>query len=113
MTNAEKRRNEVPKEVFFIHHNTRPVKLGNSCYTQITTNYVCAKGFKTGDNDRIYNSMDFDFELDNCFPGTWWDTYEEGEKELAKLIKNVVAEFNTNIKDNYNKLKDKYPEVMI
>jgi hypothetical protein len=112
MSNAEERRKEIVKEVFFIHQNTRGVKVGNR-YTQITTDYVCARGFKDGSSETIYNSPDKDFDLENAVPGVWWDSYEEGEKALASLLKEVVVEYSDNIKGNFDKLKEKYPEVMI
>ena len=100
------------KEVFFIHQNTKGVKVGNS-FTQVTTDYVCARGFKNDKSDIIYNSPEFDFELENYVSGVWWDTYEEGEKELAKLMKVLSHYYSEGIKKTYDKMKEKYPEVFI
>lgn len=112
MTNADKRRKEVVQEVYFIHQNTKAVKLGNR-YVQIPTDYVCTRGFKTGKSETVYGHRDLSMEIENFQPRVWWDTYEEGEKELANLLKEVVVSYSDNIKGNFDKMKEKYPELMV
>lgn len=99
-------------KVYFIHENTKGVKVGNK-YTQIPTDYVVTIGYKTKNDDTIYNSEDRDFELHNRVPGVWWDTYDDGAKALTKLMKDMMIYYSDDIKKTFDKLKEKYPEMLV
>lgn len=112
MSNAEKRRKELVKEVYFIHQNTKPIKIENR-WVQVATDYVVARGYMNGKSDEICASKDMSCELENHIPGVYWDTYEAGERELARLMANIVTNYSAKIKETFDILKEKYPEEML
>lgn len=99
-------------EVFFIHKNTKPIKIEDR-YVQLATDYVVARGYKFGYEDEIYSDKEMNCELTNFIPGLWWNTYEEGEKQLAKLMSCLISNYNGEMRDTFDRLKSKYPEYMV
>jgi len=122
------------KKVYFIHENTKPIKikdnnietLKNDHYIQIATNYICTIGYietedeKDPNCDTAYETIyDHDrddsypnIELTNFIPGVWFETYEEGCKVLAKILR-ARTENDTKILETFNTLAEKYPEAII
>lgn len=101
------------KKIYFIHENTAPIKIDEH-WVQIVTNYVLAVGYIIhGRKKCIYGDVDGNTTLINHIPGLVWDSYESGQKQLAKLMSSLMQNYSTEIKDNFDRLKEKYPEMMI
>lgn len=99
-------------EVYFIHQNTKPIKIEDR-YVQLATDYVVARGYKVGYDEEIHADKDMNCPLQNYIPGLFWQTFEEGEKQLAKLMASLVYNYSGDIKATYDRLKEKYPEYMV
>ncbi len=101
------------KTIYYIHENTAPVKIQDH-WVQVVTGYVVAKGYMIdGDFRNIYHDSGCIGTTSNHIPGLVWDNYESGLKQLAKLIGQVQYNYSTNIKETFDTLKEKYPEMMI
>ncbi len=102
----------VIKRVFFIHANTEPRKI-NNITVNIVVDYVIAVGYVAMDSDDVYATRDLHVKYENYIPHTWWDTYEECEEHLAKILGCMYHSYSTTIAETFNRLKDRYPEYLI
>ena len=100
------------KEVCFIYEHRAPIKIGNST-AYIVSDYAVASGFVTDDSSDVFVSSDLMIVCDNLIPGLWWDTYDEGERYLTKLLHVIDCNHTQNIMAALKSLKEKYPEQTI
>lgn len=103
---------EKLKKMYFIHENTIPIKI-DGFYVSVATNYVVTMGYYCYDDNEIYNDLNKTIILENYIPNLFWDTYEQGERQLAKLLRHIVYNFSDKIKENFDTLLKNYPEEMI
>lgn len=110
------------KKVYFIHENTAPLNI-RGVYKQFPTGYVCAVGYIEEEHEMdpnmdsshtsVYAHDEEDsYEIDNAFRDVFFDTYEEGEKELAKLMATFTSRFPQMLEER-DRLEELYPEKMI
>ena len=112
------------KKVYIIHENTKGMKLVDK-YVQVVTGYVCCIGYlsKIESDDAVLYEYDPIYmypddlgqpnvELENKFPGLWFETYEEGAKVLTKFLHNTLS-YYPEMKQISDMLSDRYPEVIV
>lgn len=100
------------KRVFFIHANTEPVNI-NGKTMNIVVDFVVATGFVDPDYHEVFATKDLMVQFENYIPYVWWDTYDECEIHLAKMLAHMYHSYSTSIAETFNRLKEKYPERLI
>lgn len=103
-----------------MHRNTKPFSF-NKKYKDSIVDFVVTSGYILeesekdpncdSDHDNIYIADDYEnaIPLTQEIPGLFFDTYEEGERALAKYLKGLTQNFEAIIKHRDELLK-KYPE---
>ena len=111
------------KKIFFIHEDTRPIKIGEY-FKQIPTNYGVVGGYIMTDEDididddsdcsyePVYAHPDRTCELENFFKNVFFDTFEEGQKTLTRFLSQRCHN-DINIHTKFDILQNKYPEYTI
>ena len=101
------------RKIYFIHENTIPIKIDGT-HVHVCTDYVVTVGFVDGTNTgTIYLTDEKIGTVKNHIHGIVWDTFDEGEKHLTKLLSSISFNYSTNIKKRFDRLKEKYPEMII
>lgn len=117
------------KKVWFIHKNTKGFKTllpyGFPKFTELTTDLVITTGYLWNDKtenhgftnnplDIIYNSPDVNtnFDLQNCFPGIYFDLEIEAEKFLTRFLFESREYFEIMM-EKISDLSEKYPEAVL
>ncbi len=101
------------KKVFFIHQTTKAIPM-YSGWVHVPSDFIVMSGYILGNDPKhIYNDRKMTLTFQNFIEEVVWEDENEACEVLIKIIEDIQENLSLNVEGQYQKLRNRKPELFI